>query len=88
LAGFAILSEPFAPALEAAGIGRSVRWHTLRDTFGSLIKANGQDIKTIQALLRNANYGMTADVPTPAMTKAKCEVQPQIVRMILRGKAT
>jgi hypothetical protein len=38
------------PALEAAGIPGSVGWHTRRHTFGTLMKANGEDIKTIQDL--------------------------------------
>jgi integrase len=39
------------PALEAAEIPGKVGWHTLRHTFGTLMKANGEDIKTIQELL-------------------------------------
>ena len=31
----------------------NVGWHTLRHTFGTLMKANGEDIKTIQELLRH-----------------------------------
>ena len=76
-----------APALKAAGIGGNVGWHTLRHTFGSLMKANGEDIKTIQELLRHANYKVTADVYTQAMTKAKREAQSRVVRMILPSKA-
>ncbi|MGA9134503.1 MAG: tyrosine-type recombinase/integrase [Candidatus Sulfotelmatobacter sp.] len=49
------------PALQAAKIPGNVGWHTLRHTFGTLMKANGEDIKTIQELLRHANYKVTAD---------------------------
>jgi len=75
------------PALRAAGISGKVGWHTLRHTFGTLMKANGEDIKTIQELLRHANYRVTADVYTQAMTTAKREAQAKVVRMILPGKA-
>jgi integrase len=51
------------------------------------MKANGEDIKTIQELLRHANYRVTADVYTQAMTAAKREAQAKVVRMILRGKS-
>jgi integrase len=52
------------------------------------MKANGEDIKTIQELLRHANYKVTADVYTQAMTEAKREAQSRVVRMILPDKAT
>jgi integrase len=51
-------------------------------------EANGEDIKTIQELLRHSNYKVTADVYTQAMTKAKREAQTRVVRMILPEKVT
>lgn len=75
------------PALRAAEISGKVGWHTLRHTFGTLMKANGEDIKTIQELLRHANYRVTADVYTQAMTTTKREAQAKVVRMILLGKS-
>ena len=60
-------------------------WHTLRHIFGTLMKANGEDIKTLQELLRHAIYRVTADVYTQALTVAKREAQAKVVRMILRG---
>ena len=75
------------PALEVAGISGNVGWHTLRHTFGTLMKANGEDIKTIQELLRHATYKVTADVYTQAMTTTKRSAQSRVVRMILKKKA-
>jgi len=75
------------PALRAAEISGKVGWHTLRHSFGTLMKANGEDIKTIQELLRHANYRVTADVYTQAMTTTKREAQAKVVRMILPGKS-
>ena len=83
----ALFRVQLKPALEAAGIRGSVGWHTLRHTFGTLMKANGEDIKTIQELLRHSNYKVTADVYIQAMTKAKREAQSRVVRMILPDKA-
>jgi len=83
----ALFRVQLKPALEAAGIRGSVGWHTLRHIFGTLMKANGEDIKTIQELLRHSNYKVTADVYTQAMTKAKREAQSRGVRMILPDKA-
>lgn len=76
------------PALKAAGICREVGWHTLRHTFGTLMKANGEDIKTIQELLRHANYKVTADIYTQAMTPVKRRAQTRIVRLILPLKTS
>jgi integrase len=84
----ALFRVQLKPGLETAGITGSVGWHTLRHTFGTLMKANGEDIKTIQELLRHSNYKVTADVYTQAMTKAKREAQTRVVRMILPEKAT
>jgi integrase len=82
----ALFRAQLRPALEAAGIMGDVGWHTLRHTFGTLMKANGEDIKTIQELLRHANYKVTADVYTQAITKAKREAQTRVVKMILPVK--
>jgi integrase len=71
------------PALEAAGIPGNVGWHTLRHTFGTLMKANGEDIKTIQELLRHSNCKVTADTYTQAVTPTKRAAQTKLVKMIL-----
>jgi len=71
------------PALQAAKIPGNVGWHTLRHTFGTLMKANGEDIKTIQELLRHSNYKVTADTYTQAVTPTKRAAQTKLVKMIL-----
>jgi integrase len=77
------------PALKAAGIAGNVGWHTLRHTFGTLMKANGEDIKTIQELLRHSNYKVTADTYTQSVTSTKRAAQTKLVKMILLpGKKT
>jgi integrase len=74
------------PALAAAGIAGKVGWHTLRHTFGTLMKANGEDIKTIQELLRHSNYKVTADTYTQAVTPMKRAAQTKLVKMILLSR--
>ena len=44
------------PAPKAAGFPGKIGWHTLRHTFATLLKANGEDMKTVQELLRHANF--------------------------------
>jgi len=74
------------PALEAIGITERVGWHTLRHTFGTLMKANGEDVKTIQELLRYANFKVTMDVYTQAVTETKRAAHSRVVRQILGRK--
>jgi site-specific recombinase XerD len=37
-----------ASVAKAAGIPGKIGWHTFRDTFATLLKANGEDVKTVQ----------------------------------------
>ena len=83
----ALFRAHLEPALKAAGIAGSVGWHTLRHTFGTLMKANGEDIKTIQELLRHSNYKVTADTYTQAVTPTKRAAQTKLVKMILPAGA-
>jgi site-specific recombinase XerD len=36
------------PVAKANGIHKRIGWHTFRHTFGTLLKANGEDVKTVQ----------------------------------------
>jgi integrase len=73
------------PALKAVGITEPVGWHTLRHTFGTLMKANGEDVKTIQELLRHANFKVTMDVYTQAVTEVKRTAHSRVARQIMGG---
>ena len=83
----ALFRAHLEPALKAAKIPGDVGWHTFRHTFGTLMKANGEDIKTIQELLRHSNYKVTADTYMQAITSTKRAAQTKLVRMILPAKA-
>jgi site-specific recombinase XerD len=39
------------PVALKAGINKNIGWHTFRHSFGTLLKANGEDVKTVQELL-------------------------------------
>lgn len=71
------------PALLKAGISAKVGWHTLRHSFGTLMKANGEDLKTIQELLRHATFKVTADTYTQAVTPVKRDAQARIAKLIM-----
>jgi hypothetical protein len=46
------------------------------------LKANGEDIKTVQELLRHASTRITMDIYTQAMSQAKRAAQSKVVAMI------
>jgi integrase len=71
------------PALLKAGMSVPVGWHTPRHSFGTLMKANGEDIKTIQELLRHATFKVTADTYTQAVTPVKRNAQAKIAKLIM-----
>jgi len=56
------------------GIG----WHTLRHTFGTLVKSQGADVAT-QAFMRHANVSITMDRYVQAIGEAKRAAQHAIV---------
>ena len=53
--------------------------------MGSILKANGDDVKTVQELLRHANSRITLDVHIQAVSATKREAQSKVVRMIIPG---
>jgi len=56
---------------------------TFRHSFGTLPKANGEDVKTVQELLRHANSRITLDVYTQAVNSNKRAAQSKVVRMMV-----
>jgi integrase len=64
-------------------ITEPVGWHTLRHSLGTLMKANGEDVKTIQETLRHANFKVTMDVYTQAVTEVKRSAHDRVVRQIM-----
>ncbi|HTR66717.1 MAG TPA: site-specific integrase, partial [Terriglobales bacterium] len=70
------------PAVKRAEICKRVGWHTLRHSFGTLVKSQGADVATTQALMRHANASITMDRYVQAVTPAKREAQSRIVQVI------
>ena len=83
------------PVVRKLGIKKRVSWHTFRHTYSTLLKANGEDVKVVQELLRHGSSRITLDVYTQAQMPAKRAAQQRIVAMVRqdagvlpRGKAT
>jgi integrase len=78
-----LMKRHVRPVAKANGIHKRIGWHTFRHTFGTLLKANGEDVKTVQELLRHANSRITLEVYTQATTSNKRAAQSKIVRMMV-----
>jgi len=78
-----LMKRHIRPVARANGINKQIGWHTFRHTFGTLLKANGEDVKTVQELLRHANSRITLEVYTQAVTSHKRAAQSKVVQMIV-----
>ena len=84
-----LLKRWIQPAAKRVGITKRVGWHTFRHTYSTLLRANGEDIKVVQELLRHANSRITMDVYTQALSPAKREAQGRVADRIFfkRGES-
>ncbi|MGO9084577.1 MAG: tyrosine-type recombinase/integrase [Candidatus Sulfotelmatobacter sp.] len=78
----AAMEDHIRPAAKRAGIQKRLGWHTLRHTYGTLVKSQGADVATTQALMRHANASITMDRYVQAVTPAKREAQSRVVNLI------
>ncbi len=69
------MSKHIRPAAKLAGIVKHVRWHVFRHSFATLLKGNGEDVKTVQESLRHANSKVTLDVYTQGLMPLKRAAQ-------------
>ena len=80
-----LMKRYIRPVARAAGIHKRIGWHTFRHTFGTLLKANGEDVKTVQELLRHANSRIMLEVYMQAVTWQMRAAQSKVVRMMVTG---
>ena len=76
------MDKHIRPAAIRAGIGKRIGWHVFRHSFGTLIKSQGADVATTQALMRHANVSVTMDHYVQAITSAKRQAQRGIVGLL------
>jgi Phage integrase family len=80
-----LMKRYIRPVARKAGIHKQIGWHTFRHTFGTLLKANGEDVKTVQELLRHATSRITLEVYTQAITSHKRAAQSKVVKMMVKN---
>ena len=64
------------------GITKLIGRQSFHRTFATLLKGTGEDVKTVQELMRHANSRLTLDVYAQALTPAKRAAHIKVVEMI------
>lgn len=82
---FSIFRVYIRPALKAAGITGKVGWHTFRHSFATILKSHGEDVKTVQELLRHANSNVTMNLYAQAVTDIKRSAQSKVARLVFKS---
>jgi len=75
------LGRQFKPAVEAAGL-RDLRFHDLRHTFGSMLIAQGQDLKYVQTQLGHSSIQVTVDVYGHLLKKSNPDAVARLDEMV------
>jgi integrase len=77
-----LMADHIQPAARAANVAKHVSFHVFRHSLGTLLKANGEDVKTVQESLRHANSRTTLDLYTQAIPTAVRSAHSKIVEQI------
>src|SRR5438874_12700268 len=77
------MSKHIRPAAQRAGIVKHVRWHVFRHSFATLLKGNGEDVKTVQESLRHADSKVTLDTYTQGLMPVKRAAQRKVILAIV-----
>ena len=83
---FSIFRTYVKPALKGAKITSKVGWHTFRHSFATILKAHGEDVKTVQELMRHANSSVTLNLYAQAVTDIKRTAQSKVARLVFVEK--
>jgi integrase len=76
------MEKHIRPAGTRAKLGKRLGWHVFRHTYGTLLKADGADVATVQSLMRHANVSVTMDRYVQAVTPAKRAAQRGTVSLL------
>lgn len=77
-----LMRKVVRPAAIRAGITKHIGWHTFRHSYATLLKANGEDVKTVQESLRHANSRITLDTYTQGLMEVKRAAQGRVIQAI------
>ena len=71
------------PVAAAAGI-EIKGWHTLRHSYTTLLRQNGNDPKIVQGLLRHSSIKITMDIYDEAVSDEKQRAHRGVIRQVTR----
>jgi integrase len=57
-------------------------WHTLRHSYTTLLRQNGNNPKVVQDLLRHASYGITMNIYDSAVSDEKRKAHSGVMRLV------
>jgi integrase len=77
------MSKHIRPAAKRAGITKHVRWHVFRHSLATIMKGNGEDVKTVQESLRHADSKITLDTYTQGIMGTKKAAQQKVFEAIV-----
>jgi hypothetical protein len=67
----------------AAKLGFPLKgYHTLRHSYTTLLRQNGNDPKVVQGLLRHASYQITANIYDEAVSPEKRHAHSEVIRLV------
>ena len=72
-----VMRDHIQPVARKLGITKKISWHTFRHTFSSVLKANGEDVKVVQELLRHSTARMTLGSFNPAVSTQDPRPEPR-----------
>jgi integrase len=67
------------------GIEKRIGWHTFRRSYAFMLKANGEDVKVVQELLRLANPRITLELYAQAYSDDARRAQNRVVEMVRKA---
>jgi integrase len=73
-----LMERKIRPAVAAAKIAKRVTWHVFRHSYATLLKGNGEDVKTVQESLRHATVRMTMETYTQAIPEHVRQAQERV----------
>ena len=83
---FSIFRTYVKPALKEAKITSKVGWHTFRHSFATILRAHGEDVRTVQEFMRHANSSVTLNLYAQAVTDIKRTAQSKVARLVFSEK--
>jgi len=83
-----VMQYHIQPLVKRLGINKRVSWHTFRRIYTSLLNANGENVKVVQELLRQASSKITMDTYAQARMQDKRKAQLRIVKVLRRPQNT